>query len=196
MKKKGFTLVELLVAIAVIGILATVIIVALGSAKKKAQDQAIQMEIKSLSQEADMYGLAYNGFIAQGTTNSGTCPTEVVDNWGFLGTKKGIQILNSIHKRIGGGSSYCGISPETWSVSMDGTAFAVFMKDNLLAETAYAAFEGQVCFDSSNNVIFAPKNGEQTSDGTWRRVSVKTEKQKIKGKTSFRCWQDINYIAK
>ena len=48
-KNKGFTLIELLVVIAIIGILASVVMVSLGSSKNKAQAVATKRSLKSLS---------------------------------------------------------------------------------------------------------------------------------------------------
>ncbi len=53
--KKGFTLIELLVVIAIIGILATVVMVALSSARGKAKDSAVQSDVRNMMSAVELY---------------------------------------------------------------------------------------------------------------------------------------------
>jgi len=52
--KKAFTLIELLIVIAIIGILAAVIFVSLNTARKKAQDTQVKSDLTSLSQALEI----------------------------------------------------------------------------------------------------------------------------------------------
>ena len=54
-KKKGFTLIELMVVIAIIGILASIVLVSLNSARKKSRDARRLSDIKQLQLALEMY---------------------------------------------------------------------------------------------------------------------------------------------
>jgi len=64
--KRGFTLIELLVVIAVIGVLASVVIAALGDARTKARDTKRLGDIRAIQTALEMY-YADNGVYPQTT---------------------------------------------------------------------------------------------------------------------------------
>jgi len=69
-RRPGFTLIELLVVIAIIGLLATLAIVAFGSARTKARDAKRKADIAMLQKALDMYYLSNGQYPASGGATS------------------------------------------------------------------------------------------------------------------------------
>jgi prepilin-type N-terminal cleavage/methylation domain-containing protein len=68
LKLKGFTIVELLIVIVVIGILATISIVTYNGVQKTARDKAIVSDIDAVSSEVSRYSINHSGTLGSSVT--------------------------------------------------------------------------------------------------------------------------------
>lgn len=136
MKKKthaGFTLIELLVVIAIIGILAALVLVALGNARDKAHDARVKSNLGQMRRLVEIYydsnGASYLNFTACAETPNAT-------NCANSGIEDSITAINADMADIGATTNYT-------SDTVD------FCLQSTLASDAAAS----ACIDSTANTI-------------------------------------------
>ncbi len=121
--KKGFTLIELLVVIAIIGILAALVLVALGNARTKAQDARVKSNLSQLRTLAEVHyddnGSSYTTF--------DTCVTTPNDT----NCQGGIE--NSVNALISDMSSIANV---TLDVQVNSTGTEACMSANHASDSA------------------------------------------------------------
>lgn len=95
--QKGFTLVELLVVVAIIALLSTLAVVALGSARTKARDAKRISDIKQVQTALELYFTDQNGYpvAATGLVLGGTGATILSTN-GFSDTAGGTTYMGAL----------------------------------------------------------------------------------------------------
>ena len=80
-RKQEFTLIELLITIAIIAILASMLLPALNSARDKAKAISCTNNLKTLGSALNMYTLNYNDFLIPYYNIPGEVPTKIYAYW-------------------------------------------------------------------------------------------------------------------
>lgn len=83
MNKKGFTLIELIVVIAIIGLLSTMAVVALGSARSKARDAKRLSDLKQLQTALELFNTDKNLYPTGAAITLGDAAHSCLDSTGF-----------------------------------------------------------------------------------------------------------------
>ncbi|MBN1795229.1 MAG: prepilin-type N-terminal cleavage/methylation domain-containing protein [Sedimentisphaerales bacterium] len=87
MKAKGFTLVEILIVVVILGILAAIVIPQFSGASTEAKESSLQSNLQAMRSQIELYKLQHNGDIL---------PGEVIDAAGNVTAASAASFVNAL----------------------------------------------------------------------------------------------------
>ena len=122
--KKGFTLLEILVVVALIGIMAAIVVAALSSARNGGNDAAIQGNMANMRAQGELYYTTYGNYGSNSTEYSSTCSsTEVASSTaGLLSVSNPglLQFTSEFVQKLGSENTLCVVAANgvSWAVAV------------------------------------------------------------------------------
>ena len=117
MNKKGFTLIELIVVIAIIGLLSTLAVVALGSARTKARDAKRLSDLKQLQTALELYFTDVNNYPAGNAVTLGSGNYACLNSSGFAATGCASPYMGQVPKDPQNGSYVYTVNGNSYTVT-------------------------------------------------------------------------------
>lgn len=119
---RGFTLIELIVVVAIVGLLAAITLAATDSSRSKSKDTAIKANLRTLQNQAEVYYYEHgNAYVPMGYSMLATCPLSGTTMFAADSTiKNSIMSANVASNGTISGSNtsnvFCGASSNSYVV--------------------------------------------------------------------------------
>lgn len=117
--QRGFTLIELLIVVAIIGIIAAIVTIALGNAKKSGQDSAVQSNLHTVINQAELFFADNNSYLPVGGSDFdvAACPDYNATGSNMFEVDQAMADAITEASANGSGNA-CANSANSWGVAI------------------------------------------------------------------------------